>query len=146
MDFEALDAALRAALGEDMVGISWGIDHDGNELRVHVVAFPDTATTDAANAVIAAHDPVLLQADKTSITPYGDGAPESADRATITVWAPREDAAPVVLMVEGQEVALDTSVDGTDTVEIISQGSGVIDISVKNPTNRCSRTLSIVAV
>lgn len=83
----ALDAALRAQFG---AGIS-GLSCDGSQVRVHFLSAPTTAEQAAAQAIVDAHDPVLLSASRAGHT------------VTVTVTKPRnlDSAAAVTLTVNG---------------------------------------------
>lgn len=136
VSFMALDAALRAALGEAVAGISLGApDPEGRRLRVHFVEQPTPEQAADAAAVIAAHDPVFLSVDRDQI-----GA-DGADEATLTVLAQN----PVTLTIGGQDVEL-VPAGGAAAVGITSDGPQTILISVKDGANRCASTVEVRAV
>lgn len=128
----ALDAAIRAALGDVITGVSTG----PYGVRVHFVAEPDEATLSSAQSVVDAHDPVFLQVNKTTITADG------ADEAVVTVTTPKAGAAAVTLDINGQAVA----VDETGQVAIASLDAQTITVSVQNPANRSTQMITIKAV
>ena len=132
----ALDAALRAVLGEAMTGISVGAqDAEGRCLRVHYVDLPTPEQEAAALAVVAAHDPVFLSVDKTTI--QADGV----DEATITVRA----ASPVTLLVADVVVVVELE-NGVGEVGITSADPRTIFIRVQDADNRCAQVLEVRAV
>ena len=61
INITALDAALRAELGDGYQGLSTG-GADG--LRLHLAAEPTPEQLAAAQAIVAAHDPDALTADQ----------------------------------------------------------------------------------
>jgi len=86
IDTGALDLALRAALAEKILGVStYGVDRP---ISIWLDESADDADAAAVEGVAAAHDPVFLAADKTSI------AAGEADMATISVSALKSGAAP----------------------------------------------------
>jgi hypothetical protein len=125
-----LDAALRAA-GIGIAGVSTG----GYGVIVHLDSADDIA---AANAVVAAHDPVFLSVDKQLI--LADGL----DEATVTVRAPKPGAAAVSLLVDGVAYPV-TLTDGAGTFTIASSDPLTFEVSVANPENRSADALIIQA-
>ena len=132
-----LDAALKVALP----GKCFGLSTYGPARPISI--WLDNATTGAddttAQNVISAHDPVFLTVDRTTIKA------DNADAATITVSAPKANAAPVTLLFGGNAAPL-TLVGGIGTLQITSAAPTIITISVQNPQNRTSDTLSIEAI
>lgn len=136
VNFWALDAAIRAELGEAVSGISLGApDPEGRRLRVHFTDTPTPEQEAAAGAVIDAHDPVFLSVDKTTI--QADGI----DEAVVTIRA----ASPVTLIVNGQDVAVELE-NGVGELGVTSDGPQTIRIVVKDGVNRCLDVLEVRAV
>ncbi len=133
----ALDVALKAALP----GKCFGLSTYGPARPISI--WLDDTTTGAddttAQNVISAHDPVFLSVDKTMIKA------DTADTATITVNAPKGNAAPVTLLIGGNAVPVALT-GGLGTLQITSAAPTIITISVQNPQNRTSDTLSIEAL
>jgi hypothetical protein len=134
VDLMALTAALLAELPDIADGVSTG---STIPTRVHLRDKATEDDIDSAQAVLDAHDPVFLSVDKTVIV--GDGV----DTATIMVTAPKVDAAPVVLLVEGTPVAV-ALVDGIGIVTINSDPA-TIHVLVQDAENRSSDALVIEA-
>jgi hypothetical protein len=137
IQFPALDAAIRAALSVKMHGLSsYGTPGP-------VVAWLDDAATvddDAtALAIAAAHDPVFLSADKTTI--QADGV----DTVTVSVVAPNVNAAPVNLLVNSQVVPVELT-NGIGTVEIVSLDPARITVAVQSPANRTTDSVEVQAI
>jgi len=133
----ALHAALKAALGSTFFGLStYGT---GRDISIWLDDSAVQADLDSAAAIAAAHDPVSLSADKTTILANG------TDAATVTVRAPKAGAAAVVLSVNGVDwpIALTNGV-GSDTLTALDPAT--ITISVKNPANRSTDVLTVEAV
>ncbi len=129
----ALDTAIRAALADQMIGLStYGPDR-------HVSFWLDnTATiadTDQITAIYATHNPVFISADKLRIVADG------IDRAVITIRA----QTPVNLLVSGVSVPV-TLINGVGTLEITSIDRVIITITVENPGNRCADVITIEAI
>lgn len=134
---EALHAALKAALGSKCFGLStYGA---GRDISIWMDDSAVQADLDSAAAIAAAHDPVSLSADKTTILANG------TDAATVTVRAPKPGAAAVTLLVNGVDwpIALTNGV-GSDTLTALDPAT--ITISVKNPSNRSTDVLTVEAV
>jgi hypothetical protein len=92
----------------------------------------------AALAAANAHDPVILSVDRTSIP--ADGATE----AVVTVRAPKPGAAAVSLLVAGSPIAV-TLTNGVGTIRITSADPASIPVSVQNPANRSTDSLTVEA-
>lgn len=134
---EALHAALKAALGAKCYGIStYGA---GRDISIWLDDSAVQTDLDSAAAIAAAHDPVTLSVDKTTILANG------TDAATVTVRAPKPGAAAVTLTVNGVDwpIALTNGV-GSDT--LVSLDPATITITVKNGSNRSTDSLTIEAV
>jgi hypothetical protein len=132
----ALDTALRAALRGKVVGIStYGPSQSISIFLDDSVTRGDEATT---LATAAAHDPVILSADKLTITANG------SDTATVTVNVPKPGASAVTLLVGGLPVPV-TLTDGVGSIQITSADPATIQISVQNPENRTTDTLIVEA-
>src|SRR5689334_18118248 len=131
-----LDSALRAALASKIIGIStYGPD------RPISIWLDDSATPadDLTAAGIAdTHDPVFLSTDTTSIPADGSTA------AMITIHAPKAGAAPVTLLVVGTPIPV-TLIDGIGTLAITSADPASIGISVQNPANRSTDSITVEA-
>ncbi len=133
----ALDAALRAALPGKVVGVS-----TYDPARPISIWLDDSATPDdeaSAASLAAAHDPIFLSADRQNI------AADGSDAASLTVSAPKPDAAPVTLLVAGTVVPV-TLTDGVGTLSIVSADPTTIAVSVQNAANRSTDQLTIEAV
>ena len=136
----ALNDALKKVLGTSVAGLSHGAQNGkGNNLRVHFVVEPTPELIAAAGQVINAHDPVFLTVDRLMIAANG------TDEALITVYAPAVKAAPVTLLVNGIEVAVELT-SGVGEVGITSPDIHQIVVTVQNPENRTTDSLSIRAV
>jgi len=160
----ALDAALKAALPGKVQGVSASAGRDGSTLVgpdepnakdgiftphnaplvIHMDDSAPPADDAAALAIVAAHDPVFLEANKTVI------AADGIDTVSIKVVAPRG-LAGVTLQVSANggplvdwpsPIALVAGV-GTDT--LTAQDPGTFVVTVKNPTNRSNAGLTIIA-
>ncbi len=132
----ALDTALRAALATRLIGLStYGPGRDFTVWLADEATADDDATT---TALSAAHDPVFLTLDKAAIRADG------ADRAVVTVRAPRPDAAPVILLVNGQATPIPL-VDGRGSLEIASLDPARIVVALKGGINRCVDQLEVEA-
>lgn len=98
----------------------------------------------AALNLAAAHDPVFLSADKTTIQANG------TDLATITVNAPKSGAAPVTVVctpTAGPQVTEAVPlVAGVGTMQFKSSVQGSYTLTVQNPSNRSTDALVITAV
>jgi hypothetical protein len=154
----ALDAALKSALPGKVPGLSAPIgangqvlsrsnpDSSGNttltlgQVRLHLEDAATPADETTASDLALAHDPVFLSVDKTTIT----AANPPTDMATVTVRAPKPEAAPVTLLVAGAPVPV-TLVGGVGTVTISSADPASIAVSVQNPANRSTDELVIEA-
>lgn len=133
----ALDAVLGAALGSKCFGLStYG---PGRDISVWLSDDAAQADLDTAAALAAAHDPVHLSVDKTTILANG------TDAATVTVHAPKAGAAAVVLLVNGVDWAIALT-DGVGSDTITSLDPVTITVTVKNPANRSTDVLTIEAV
>lgn len=134
--------ALRAALGAKVFGIS----DDGRALPVSIwlddTATPGDVTT--ASNLAAAHDPVNLTTDKTSVQADGN------DTATISVSAPKPGAAAVTLVCTkpdaSQVTQAVTLVAGAGTIQFKTIIPGTYSVTVQNPANRSGDTITIEAV
>lgn len=130
----ALDAALRSALGDKIIGLStYGSD------RPISVWMTDAATSEdvaVAQSVVVAHDPVFLSVDKTSIV--NDGV----DEATIIVQAVRPDPAPVILIADGYEVPVSLE-NGVGSLSVSSIDAGIMVWAVKDAGNRTADKVQI---
>ena len=132
----ALDFALRAALPAKTLGLStYGPQRPISIWLVDATTADDDST---AQSVVAAHDPVFLVTDKTSI------ATDGIDAATVGVFAPRLDAAPVTLLVNGSVVPVNL-IAGAGSVQITSLDAQTITVQLQNPANRSTDQLSITA-
>lgn len=139
----ALHAACVAALGFVETGGKFGAVSTYGPARPISLWLDDSASaadqTTAAN-LAAAHDPVHLSIDKTTITANG------TDAATVTVRAGKPGAAAVTLLINGATdwpIPLTNGV-GTDTLTALD--AGTITITVKNPANRSTDSLVIEAI
>lgn len=132
-----LDVALKAALAAKCFGLSTY----GPARPISI--WLDDSTTGAddttAQNIINAHDPVFLNVDRTTIKA------DNADTATITISAPKANAAPVTLLIGGNAVLVALT-NGVGTLQITSAAPTIITISVQNPQNRTSDTLAIEAI
>lgn len=122
----ALDAALRAALGNAISGISTGRD----TVTVWFYGPPTPAQEAQAQSAVATHDPAFLSSSKTSILNNG------SDEATIVVGLPHTSADSIIPEVNGVAlpaltvinqqaaftVSADDSFDDGDTLTIGVQG------------------------
>lgn len=138
----ALDTALRAALGARCYGLStYGA---GRDISIWLDDSATATDQSQAGSLAAAHDPVFLTVDKTTIQRGG------TDAATVTVNAPKIGAAPVTLAVSTNGGApVDwpvTLVGGTGTDKLTSLDPATITVTVKNPANRSTDSLTIKAV
>src|SRR5262249_37410467 len=132
----ALDAALRLALPNKTLGLStYGPQRPISIWLVDATTADDDST---AQGVAAAHDPEFLIANKTSIAADGN------DAAAVGVFAPRLDAAPVTLLVNGSPVPV-TLTAGAGSLQITSLDAQIITVQLQNPANRSSDQLSIAA-
>jgi hypothetical protein len=133
----ALNVALRAVLPGKVAGIST------YELSQPISIWLEDAATasDSATALntVAAHDPVFLSVDKSTI--QADGT----DPCTVTVRAPKANAAPVTLLVNGIDYPMSLT-DGVATDTLVALDPTTVIITVKNPANRSTDTLTIQAV
>jgi hypothetical protein len=133
----ALDMALRAALATKLIGLStYG---PKRAFSVWLADEANSADDATATALTGAHDPVFLSLDKATI--QADGA----DVATVTVRAPRPGAAPVILLVNGQEAPI-SLLDGRGTLEIVSLDPTLITVTLKDGVNRCVDKLEVQAL
>ncbi len=133
----ALDTALRATLAARLIGLStYG---PGRDFSVWLADEATTADDTAAAALSTAHDPVFLSLDRATI--QADGL----DFATVTVRAPRPDALPVSLIVNGQPVPIPL-VDGYGALEIASLDPARIVVTLKDGLNRCADQLEVQAL
>lgn len=132
----ALDAALRAALTTCKGLSTYGAGRPIS-IWLHDSALPaDDAT---AQSIAAAHDPVFLSADKTTIKADG------VDTATVTVAAPNVNAAPVNLIVNGQVVPV-TLTNGIGTVQVTSLDPTIITVTVQSSANRTTDSIEVQAI
>lgn len=138
----ALHAACVAALGFVENGGKFGGVSTYGAARPISLWLDDSASaadeTTAAN-LAAAHDPVHLSIDKTTILANG------TDAATVTVRAGKPGAAAVTLLVNGVDWNI-TMANGLGVDTLTSLDPVVITISVKNPDNRSTDVLTIEAV
>ncbi len=133
----ALDTALRTSLAARLIGLS-----TYGPARAFAIWLADDATpADEAKAALlaGAHDPVFLSADKATI--QADGA----DVAKVMVRAPRPGAAPVILLINGQEAPIPL-IDGLGALEIVSLDPARIVVTLKDGANRCVDPLEIQAL
>ena len=131
-----LDAALKAVMGSKVLGVS-----TYGPLRPISVWLDETTTPgdDAdATSIVSAHDPVFLSVNRTSIP--ADGATE----AVVTVRAPGKNAADVSLIVAGTVVPV-TLINGVGTIRVSSADPASIPVSVQNPANRSTDSLTVEA-
>jgi hypothetical protein len=140
---QGLDAALRAAIGPSVQGLSTY----GKVSRPVSVWFDDgtpKAVLDSAQAVVQAHDPVFLTADKTVVNADG------VDIATIAVAAPKTGAAPVTIQCKKPDgttiTQLVTFAGGLGTIPFRTALPGDYVISVLNPGTRTTDQLTIKGV
>ena len=134
---KALHAALKAALNSKCFGLStYG---PGRDISIWLDDSAGQADLDSAAALAAAHDPVYLTVDKTTITANG------TDAATVTVRAGKPGAAAVTLLVNGVDWNI-TVTDGVGSDSLTSLDPVTITISVKNPANRSTDVLTVEAV
>lgn len=139
----ALHAACVAALGFVETGGKFGGVSTYGAHRPISLWLDDSAVQadlDSAAALAAAHDPVTITVDKTTIVANG------TDAATVTVRAPKPGAAAVTLQINGVTdwpIALTNGV-GTDTLTALD--AGVITITCKNSSNRTTDVLTVEAV
>jgi hypothetical protein len=133
----ALDTALRSMLAARLIGLStYG---PGRALSIWLADEATAPDETAATALMAAHDPVFLSLDKATI--QADGA----DVATVTIRTPRADAAPVLLLVNGQLTPIPL-LDGVGTLEIVSLDPARIVVALKSGSNRCVDQLEVQAL
>jgi hypothetical protein len=133
----ALDAALRAALSAKVYGLAtYGADRP---LSIWLDESASSADETAAREIAQAHDPVTLSVDKAII--LADGV----DVATVTVRAPKPGAAAVTLSVNGIDYPVMLA-DGVAVEPIMALDPTTITITIKNPANRSTDTLTIQAV
>jgi hypothetical protein len=97
----------------------------------------------AAQTVLDAHDPVFLSASKLAIRA------DDLDEVTVTVTALKPDAAPVVLLVSinggaASEWAI-SLVDGVGSDVITAADPCSITITLKDPDNRSTDALTLIA-
>lgn len=137
VQLQALDAAIRAALGAKMCGLSTDGPNKPITLWLDDAALPADLTT--AQSIAAAHDPVFLSADKLTIKADG------LDTATLTVVAPNVNGAPVTLLINSQVVPV-TLTNGIGTVQIVSLDPCPIWVTVQSPANRTTDRLEVLAV
>lgn len=136
-----LDAALRAVLNSKCTGVSTYI-----EPGLVSVWLTDAATGDdaaAARVICGQHDPAFLTVDQATIPADG------VTTATITVSAPRDGAAPIVLVCtlpsgnqQSQAVALSGGVGSVGFNTVIP---GVYTFTLQNPQNRTGDVLKVTA-
>lgn len=135
---DVLDAALKAALGAKCYGLStYG---PGRDISIWLDDTAVQADKDSAAALAAAHDPVSITVDKTTILANG------TDAATVTVRAPKPGAAAVTLLVNGVTDWPITMANGLGVDSLTSLDPVTITISVKNPANRSTDVLTVEAV
>lgn len=135
---EALHAALKTALGAKCYGIStYG---PGRDISIWLDDTAAQADLDTAAALAAAHDPVSITVDKTTILANG------ADAATVTVRAGKPGAAAVTLLINGVTDWAFTLTDGVGTDTLVSLDPATITLTVKNGSNRSTDSLTIEAV
>jgi hypothetical protein len=128
-----LNGALRAVFPQ-VLGLSgYG---PSRPISIWLESAPSPAEQSTIDTTIAAHDPVFLSVDKNSIRADG------VDEAVVTVTTPKTGAAPVTLIVNGVEVAPDEA----GQVHISSLDPQTISVSVKDPANRTTDTLTIEAI
>lgn len=123
----ALDAALRAALP----GKVFGVSGYGSSRLVSIWLDDATAAADETTALTlaAAHDPVFVSVDKTTI--QADGT----DTATISIRAPKPGAAPVSLLMDGTPVSVSLS-SGVGSITLTSADPVQLTVGVQNAANR----------
>jgi hypothetical protein len=131
----ALHWALHAVVADKLIGIV----NDGE--LIHAVFAEDTPldTLQAAREVIEQHDPVLISTDTTVIAADGEQV------ARIDVHAPKQDAAPVILLLNDLEVPVELA-EGCGTVEFASADPQTIQVRVKDGANRSTSVLTVRAV
>jgi hypothetical protein len=133
----ALDAVLRAALPGKVFGIS-----DYGSSRPVSIWLDETITpadeTTALN-LAAAHDPVFVSIDKTTIRANG------TDTATISVSAPKSGAASVSLLIDGTPVPVLMS-SGVGSITLTSADPVQLTVGVQNGANRFVGQFVIEAV
>lgn len=135
---DVLDAALKAALGAKCYGLStYG---PGRDISIWLDDTAVQADKDSAAALAAAHDPVSITVDKTTILANG------ADAATVTVRAGKPGAAAVTLLINGVTDWAFTLTDGVGTDTLVSLDPATITLTVKNGSNRSTDSLTIEAV
>lgn len=135
---EALHAALKAALADKCYGIStYG---PGRDISIWMDDTAAQADLDSAAALAAAHDPVFLSVDKTTITANG------TDAATVTVRAPKPGAAAVTLLINGVTEWTFTLTDGVGTDTLTALDAGIITLTCKDSSNRTTDVLTVEAV
>lgn len=133
----ALTNAIQAAIPGKCFGIS-----TYGPVRPISIWLDDSAVQadkDSATALVTAHDPVFLTVDKTTIKA------DNVDAATVTVSAPKANAAPVTLLIGGNPIAV-TLINGTGSFQISSAVPTLITISLQNPQNRATDVLIITAI
>lgn len=135
---EALHAALKTALGAKCYGIStYG---PGRDISIWMDDTAVQAEKDSAAALAAAHDPVFLSVDKTTIVANG------TDAATVTVRAPKPGAAAVTLLINGVTEWTFTLTDGVGTDTLTALDAGIITLTCKDSSNRTTDVLTVEAV
>lgn len=138
-----LDAALRPALAPYFYGLSTF----GTAARPVSLKFRDDtpqSVLDSAPAIVQAHDPVFLTADK--LTVQADGV----DIATIAVATPKTGAAPVTLQCKKPDgttlTQAVTLAGGLGTVQFRTVMPGDYVFTVLNPGTRTTDQLTIKGV
>lgn len=141
---QALQNALSSTLGALSTGVTTARDQQVNGVMLSFADQAQPADITNAQAIAAAHDPVFLSADKTSIQANG------TDTVTILVQAPKQGAVPVTLSVSNGSSSsdwgpftLNQSGAGSDT--FVATDPGVYVITVKNPANRSTDQITIIA-
>lgn len=138
LNITGLDAALKSALP---VGKVLGVQTYGPTRPISIWMDESTlqADRDTALTITATHDPVFLSVDKPKIKA------DNADITTISVSAPKPGAAAVTLLIGSNAVPV-TLTNGEGSVQVTSAAPASITVSVQNPQNRTTDTLTIEAI
>jgi hypothetical protein len=132
----ALHYALVDAIGSNFVGVSTG---PFGVIAVYL-DLPTQQEIDTAEQTITEHDPVHISSNKLEI------ACDGIDKAIISIFAPKQEANPVTIDVNGQQELINLTENGHGTIEVTSLDPITITAKVVNPENRCAQTLTIEAV
>lgn len=140
----ALSSALKTALPDAIDAVSaYGADRAMDLYLLGVPAVLTAPQETTTQDIFDDHDPVFLTIDKTEIEADG------TDQATITVTAPKPGAAAIVLVCtkpDGTTVTESVSlVSGVGTTTFKTKVEGIYTITLQNPSNRTTDSLTIEA-